>query len=74
MKFGIQTRENTLILDTLFGTDNLVPNFGPRIEVLSDFMKFGTKTKWNIRIDINGWTLGKFHLKIEICSVVIHKT
>ena len=73
MKFGIQTRENTLILDTLFGTDNLVPNFGPRIEVLSDFMKFGTKTKWNIRIDFNGWTLGKFHLKIEICSVVIHK-
>ena len=73
MKFGIQTRENTLILDTLFGTDNLVPNFGPRIEVLSNFTKFGTKTKWNIRIDINGWTLGKFHLKIEICSVVIHK-
>ena len=48
MKFGIQSRENTLILNTLFGIDDLVPNFGPTMEVLSDFMKFDTKNKWNI--------------------------
>ena len=36
----------------LFGIDDLVPDFGPTIEVLSDFMKFGTKSKWNILIDI----------------------
>ena len=53
MKFGIQGRENTLILNILFGTDDLVPNFGPTMEVLSDFLKFGTNNKWNIRIDIH---------------------
>ena len=42
MKFGIQSRENTLVLNMLFGIDDLVPNF----------MKFGTKNKWNILIDI----------------------
>ena len=52
MKFGIQSRENTLVLNMLFGIDNLVPNFGPTIEVLSNFMKFGTKSKWSILIDI----------------------
>ena len=72
--FGIQSRENTLIFNILFGTDNLVPNFGPTIEVLRNFMKFGTKSKWNIRIDIITWALGKFYFKIEICSLVIHKT
>ena len=45
MKFGIQSRENTLILNILFGTDDLVPNFGPTMEVLSDFLKFGTNNK-----------------------------
>ena len=45
MKFGIQSRENTLILNILFGIDDLVPKFGPTIEVLNDFMKFGTKKK-----------------------------
>ena len=58
----------------LFGIDNLVPNFGPTIEVLSNFMKFGTKSKWNIRNDIIAWALGKFYFKTEICSLVIHKT
>ena len=53
MKFGIQGRENTLILNILFGIDDLVPKFGPTIEVLSDFMKSGTKNKWNILIDIH---------------------
>ena len=48
MKFGIQSRENMLILNILFGIDGLAPNFGPAMELLSDFMKFGTKTKWNI--------------------------
>ena len=53
MKFGIQSRENTLILNILFGIDDLVPNFGPTMEVLSGFKKFGTKNKWNIQIDIH---------------------
>ena len=53
MKFGIQHRENTLILNILFGNDDLVSNFGSTIEVLSNFMKFGTKNKWNILIDIH---------------------
>ena len=52
MKFGIQSRENTLILNMLFGNDDLVPNFGPTIEVLGNFMKFTTKNKWNILTDI----------------------
>ena len=43
MKFGIQSRENMLILNILFGIDDLVLNFGPTMEVLIDFMKFGTK-------------------------------
>ena len=54
IKFGTQSRENTLILNTLFGIDNLVPNFCPTMEVLSEFMKFGTKNKCsNIRINIH---------------------
>ena len=52
MKFGIQRRQNTLILNILFGNYDLVPNFGPTIKVLSNFMKFGIKNKWNILIDI----------------------
>ena len=42
MKFGIQRRENTLVLNILFGNVDLVPNFVPTIR---DFMKFGTKNK-----------------------------
>ena len=53
MNFGIQSRENTLILDILFGIADLVPNVGPIMEVLSNFMKFGTKNKWNIQTDIH---------------------
>ena len=53
MKFGIQSRENTLILNILFGIDDLVSNLGPTIGVLSDLMKFGTKNKWNIQTDIH---------------------
>ena len=52
MKFGIQNREKMLILNILFGIDDLVPKFGPTMEVLSDFMKFVTKNKWNIQINI----------------------
>ena len=48
MKFGIQSGENTLILNILFGIGNLNPNFGATIEVLNDFMKFGIKNRWNI--------------------------
>ena len=53
MKFDIQSRENTLVLNMLFGIDDLVPNFGSTIEVLSDFMEFCTTNKWNILIDIH---------------------
>ena len=53
MKFGIQSRGNMLILNILFGIDDIVPNVGPTLGVLSDFMKFGTKNKWNILIDIH---------------------
>ena len=53
MKFGIQSREKTLILNILFGIDDLESNFGSTIEVLDDFMKFGTKNKWNILKDIH---------------------
>ena len=66
MKFGIQNRDNTLILNILFGSDYIDANFSPTIEVLSDFMKLQmevknevvnevtncTKNKWNI-IDIH---------------------
>ena len=60
MKFGIQSRENTLILNILFEIDDLVSNFGPTMEVLGDFMKFGTKNKLNIRFDINCLDSGQF--------------
>ena len=53
MKFGIQSRENVLILNILFGIDDLVSNFGPTMEVFSDIMKFGANNKWNIRTDIH---------------------
>ena len=52
IKFGIQSRENTLILNVPFGIDDLDPNFDPTIEALSNFMKFGTKSKWNVLINI----------------------
>ena len=52
MKFGIQSRENMLILNILFGIRDLFPNFGPKIGVLSDLMNFGTKNKWNILINV----------------------
>ena len=45
MKFGIQSRENMLILNILLSIDYLIPNFGSTIDVLSDFMKFGTMNK-----------------------------
>ena len=53
MKFGSQSRENTLVLNILFGIEDLVPSFGPTIGVFSNFKKFGTKNKWNILIDIH---------------------
>ena len=74
MKFGIQSRQNALILNTLFGIDDLVPNSCPTMKVLSKFKKFGTKNKWNIRNDIHCLDSGQFYFKIEICSLVIHKT
>ena len=52
MKVGIQSRQNTLILNKLFGISDLVPNFGPTMKVLSKFKKFGTENKWNIRTDL----------------------
>ena len=59
MKFGNQSRESMLILIILFGIDDFVPNFGPTIGVLGDFMKFRTKNKWNILIDIHSLDSGQ---------------
>ena len=59
MKFGNQSRESMLILNILFGIDDFVPNFGPTIGVLGDFMKSGTKNKWNILIDIHSLDSGQ---------------
>ena len=43
MKFGIQRKDNMLILNILFGIDDLDPSFGPIIEELNDFMKFALR-------------------------------
>ena len=53
MRYDIQSRENTLVLNMLFVIDDLISNFGPAIEELSDFMKFRTKNKWSILINIH---------------------
>ena len=50
MKFGFQSRENTIVWNILFGIDDLDPHFGFTIEVLN---KFVTKNKQNILIDIH---------------------
>ena len=50
MKFDIQSRKNMLISNILFEADDPIPNFGSTIEEFSNFMKFGTKSKWNILI------------------------
>ena len=34
-----------LILNILFGIDDLILKFDPTVEVLNDFIKFGTKIK-----------------------------
>ena len=59
MIFEIADLDQKFVLNMLFGIDDLVPNFGPTIEVLSHFMKFGTKNKWNILIDIHCLDSGK---------------
>ena len=61
-------------MNILIEIDDLDPNFCPAIEVLSNFMNFGTKNKRNIRIDIDCLDSGKFCFKTEMCSLVIHKT
>ena len=66
---GIHCRENGLILNILFGIDDLVPNFGPAMEVLS----LALRTNRIFELIFVAWTLGKFHFKIEIWSLVIHK-
>ena len=48
-----RTEITTLILNIIFVIDDLVPNFGPTIKVLTDFMKFDTKIKWYIVIGIH---------------------
>ena len=53
MKFGSQNKSNMQIMNILIEIDDFVPNFCPAIEVLSNFMNFGTKNKRNIRIDID---------------------
>ena len=71
LKFGIQNRENTFILNIIFGIDDLVPNFGPTIEVLRDFMKFGTKNKWNILIDNHCLDWTNFILKFKYALLLL---
>ena len=66
---GIHCRENGLILNILFGIDDLVPNFGPAMQVLS----LALRTNRIFELIFVAWTLGKFHFKIEIWSLVIHK-
>ena len=66
MMFGIHSRQNTLMLNTLFGIDDLVPNFGPTMKLLSKFKKFCTKNTQNIRIDIHCLDSGEFHFKINV--------
>ena len=68
MKFGIQSRKNVLILNILCGIDNLLPNINPTMEVLSHFMKFGTKNKWNIRIDIDCLDSGQISFMVSCYS------
>ena len=51
MNFGIQSRRNTLILNTLLGIDDLVPNFGPALKLLE--------------LIFIAWTQGNFILKLK---------
>ena len=70
MKFGIQSKENTVVLNMLFGIVDFVQNCGPAIELLGDFMKFGTKNKWSILIDIHSRPWANFILKLK-CALLL---
>ena len=63
IKFGSQNKSNMLIMNVLTEIDDLNPNFGLTIEVLSDFMKFSIKNKWNIRIYIYCLDSGQISFK-----------
>ena len=66
MKVSIQSREKALIFNILFGIDDLPSSFGPTNEVLSDFMKFSTKSKWNILINIHCLDTGQISFQNRI--------
>ena len=66
MKVSIQSREKALILNILFGIDDLPSSFGHTNEVLSDFMKFSTKNKWNILINIHCLDIGQISFQNRI--------
>ena len=75
MKSGIQSREHTLLLNMLFGIDDLVSNVGPTIEVLSNFLKFSTmnkcyilKIKWSNILKLKYAFLLFIRLEIEIAG------
>ena len=77
MKSGIQSREHTLLLNMLFGIDDLVSNVGPTIEVLSNFLKFSTmnkcyilKIKWSNILKLKYAFLLFIRLEIEIAVKV----
>ena len=52
MKFRSQNKWTMVVMNILILNDDLDPKFGATIEELSRLMKFGTKSKWNIRIYI----------------------
>ena len=57
MKSGFQNKSNMLVMNILIWNDDLDSSFGPTIEEVSNFMKFGTKNKWNIGIYIRRYSL-----------------
>ena len=65
IKFDIQSRQNPP-----FGSDDLVPNFGPTIKVLSKFNKFGTKDNGIFELIFIAWTLGNFILKLKYAPLL----
>ena len=56
MKFDTSCKSDMLIMNMVFGTDDLDPklkiraNFVPTLKFAPIFMKFGTHNKWNMLI------------------------
>ena len=66
MKFGIQSRQNTIILNTPFGIGDLVPNFGPtQWKYLANLGSLALRTNRIFELIFIAWTLGNFILKMK---------